>query len=114
MATIDKEARGLVGLRPAGETTAEEVEMLRAKKSLEACGTDFERYKVLVGLQNRDEKTFYNLLRTNVEELLPILYTPTVGEACVRFGEILDRPRGLWVSLNDAGKVEKLVKRLMV
>ena len=111
MATSDKEARGLVGLLPAGDRTSEETETLRAKKSLDACGTDFERYKVLVGLQNRDEQTFYNLLRANVEELLPILYTPTVGEACVRFGEILDRPRGLWVSLNDCGKVEKLVKR---
>ena len=111
MATVDKEARELVGLLPAGDATSEDVEMLRAKKSLEACGTDFERYKVLVGLQNRDEKTFYNLLRSNVGELLPILYTPTVGEACVKFGEILDRPRGLWVSLNDSGNVDKLVKR---
>ena len=70
MATSDKEARGLVGLLPRGRRTSEETETLRAKKSLDACGTDFERYKVFVGLQNRDEQTFYNLLRANVEELL--------------------------------------------
>ena len=111
MATVDKEARGMRGLVPAGERTTDEVEILRAKKALESCSSEFEKYKVLVSLQNRDEKTFYKLLKEETERLLPILYTPTVGEACVRFGEILDRPRGLWISLNDQGDVEKLVKR---
>ena len=78
--------------------------MLRAKKSLEACGTDFERYKVLVGLQNRDEKTFYNLLRTNVEELLPILYTPTVGRGV----------REVWRDFRSTSRVVGVVERRRV
>ena len=64
----------------------------------------FASYKQLVSLQTTDKRTFYQLLRADTADVLPYVYTPTVGEACLRFGTLVQRPHGLWVSLNDAGK----------
>lgn len=109
LATAARDRKGLSGLLPSG-VADDAVEMARARAALEQCETPFAKYKELVALQTSDERTFYKLLRTDTETLLPILYTPTVGEACVKFGTLTQRPLGLWVGLGDKGNVKKLVR----
>lgn len=55
----------------------------------------------MLNFQERNQRLFYKLLIENVEELLPIVYTPTVGEACQKYGSIFMRPQGLFISLKE-------------
>ena len=71
--------------------------------------SDLERYIFLVALQDRNETLFYRTLVDHIVQLLPIIYTPTVGEACRQFGHIFRRPRGLYVSAADRGRVAQLL-----
>ncbi|CAA6666054.1 unnamed protein product [Spirodela intermedia] len=69
-----------------------------------------QRYMALMDLQERNERLFYKLLMDNVEELLPIVYTPTVGEACQKWGSIYRRPQGLYISLREKGRILDVLK----
>ena len=108
LATPDRAGRSLDGLVPAAGATPD-VEVARASAALDACDTPMQKYRQLVTLQNTDETTFYALLKDRTSELLPILYTPNVGDACLQFGTLSPRPPGLYVSLEDRGRVANLV-----
>jgi malate dehydrogenase (oxaloacetate-decarboxylating)(NADP+) len=72
--------------------------------------TDLERYLYLVALQDRNETLFYRVIMNNLEEMMPIIYTPTVGKACQEFQHIYRTPRGFYVSLQDRGHIKEIMQ----
>ena len=100
----ERAALGLRGLLPPRVMTLDQ-QMNRVRQNLKHKGGDLDRYIFLAGLQDRNETLFFRLLVEDVERLMPIVYTPTVGEACQKFGHIFRRTRGLYVSAEDRGRV---------
>lgn len=100
---------GLLGLLPTAEKTLDEqVEHSWREFSTRREGLDQHIY--LRALQDRNETLFYRVLRDHIAETMPIVYTPTVGEACQRFSEIYRRPRGLFVSYPDREHLSEVLR----
>lgn len=99
----------LRGLLPPRVSSPAEQE-LRILGNLRAKPTDLERYLDLVALQDRNETLFYRIVINNIEEMMPLIYTPTVGKACQEFQQIFRRPRGFYVSLQDKGHVKEYLQ----
>lgn len=104
----ERRALGLGGLLPPRVHTLAEQER-RVLGNVRTKSGDLERYLFLIALQDRNETLFYRVLMNNIEELMPLIYTPTVGQACQEFGHIYRRSRGLYISLNDRGRVADLL-----
>ena len=99
---------GLLGLLPTAEKTlAQQVE--HSWNEFSTRRDDLDKHIYLRALQDRNETLFYRLLRENITETMPIVYTPTVGEACQRFSEIYRRPRGLFVSYPDRDRLAEVI-----
>jgi malate dehydrogenase (oxaloacetate-decarboxylating) len=87
----------LHGLLPPHVGTLES-QIARRRRAMEAMGSDFQRYAFLRELQDSNEVLFHALVQSDLPRMLPLVYTPTVGEGCERFSEIWRRPRGLFLS----------------
>jgi malate dehydrogenase (oxaloacetate-decarboxylating)(NADP+) len=98
----------LQGLLPPVINTIEE-QVERSLMNMRRKHYDIERYIFLTALQGRNERLFYHLVMSNIEEIMPLIYTPTVGQACKEYGKLFRRPRGLYVTINDLGNVRELV-----
>ncbi len=103
----ERDAFALHGLLPPHEGTLEE-QVERRKKALHHQPTGFHKYSFMRDLQDTNETLFYSLIAHNIEELLPIVYTPTVGEGCQRFSEIWRKPRGLFISYPNKHRIEQI------
>jgi len=98
----------LHGLLPPHVGTLEE-QIARRLHALERQPTPFSKYAFLRDLQDTNETLFYALVVRNVEQMLPLVYTPTVGEGCQRFSEIWRKPRGLFLSYPDQHRISRIL-----
>src|SRR5580698_8613262 len=105
---VERDTFRLHGLLPPHIGTLEE-QVARRLKALRAFETDFERYAFLRELQDTNETLFYALVTGNIEEILPLVYTPTVGEGCQRFSEIWRKPRGVFLSYPNQHRIREIL-----
>ncbi|MHB1219315.1 MAG: NAD-dependent malic enzyme [Alphaproteobacteria bacterium] len=105
----EREALGLVGLLPPTPET-EETQLQRILQHLGSKTLDIERYIYLLGLLDRNETLFYRVLMSDPARFMPIVYTPTVGEACLKFDQLFRRARGMYLSIDRKGKVKETLR----
>jgi malate dehydrogenase (oxaloacetate-decarboxylating)(NADP+) len=105
----EKRALGIVGLVP-DVTETEDLQLSRVMMQLGHKTTDLDRYIYLVNLLDHDETLFYRTVMSDPARFLPIVYDPTIGEACLKFGHIYRQTRGMYLSMNRRGKVKEILK----
>ena len=104
----ERDEFGLRGLLPAHVFSQEE-QAARVLTHLRHLPDDLEKYVALNALHDRNEALFLRVVCDNIDEIQPLIYTPTVGLACQRFGLIFQRPRGVFVGANDRGRIAALL-----
>jgi len=105
----ERDYLGLRGLLPPRVHAPADQE-LRVLNNIREKPTDLERYLYLIALQDRNETLFYRVVMNHIEEMMPIIYTPTVGKACQEFQHIFRQSRGFYVSIEDKGHVKEILK----
>ena len=105
----ERDALGLRGLLPPHVSTQEE-QVSRVLENFRRLDSPLERYILLEALMDRNEALFYRVVMSHPDEMLPIIYTPTVGLACQQFGHIYRKPRGIFVSRDDRGRVAEVLR----
>ncbi|KAK9848237.1 hypothetical protein WJX84_007118 [Apatococcus fuscideae] len=103
-----RQARHMTGLLPPAQGDLV-IEIDRAKAALEMRCSDLEKYQALMALRESNEAAFYGLLAQDLPGYLPLVYTPTVGQACQSWSKLLPRPTGLYISANDQGRISSLL-----
>jgi malate dehydrogenase (oxaloacetate-decarboxylating)(NADP+) len=104
----ERDTLGLRGLLPA-HVLSMEAQAKRVITNLRRLPNDLEKYVALNALHDRNEALFFRIVCDNIDEIQPLIYTPTVGLACQRFGHIFQRPRGLFIGANDRGRIPELL-----
>jgi len=105
----EKQALGIVGLVPDVTETAD-LQVSRVMMQLGHKTTDLDRYIYLVNLLDHNETLFYRTVMSDPARFLPIVYDPTIGEACLKFGHIYRQTRGMYLSITRRGKVKEVLK----
>src|ERR1700731_956532 len=104
----ERDALGLRGFLPAHVFTMK-TQVARVLVNLRSLPNDLEKYIALNSLHDRNEALFFRVVCDNIDEIQPLIYTPTVGLACQRFGLIFQRPRGMFIGANDRGRIVELL-----
>ena len=105
----EREQLGLEGLLPSAVTSLSQ-QLDRVYENFKAKTSNLERFIHLASLQDRNETLFYRLVHEHIEEMMPIVYTPVVGEACQKFSHIDRRSRGLYISYEDRDRIETILR----
>jgi malate dehydrogenase (oxaloacetate-decarboxylating)(NADP+) len=105
----ERDALKLRGLLPSVVLTQEQ-HVARILENLRGLPNDLEKFVALNALHDRNEALFFRVICDNIDEMQPLIYTPTVGLACQRFGHIYQRPRGMFISAHDRGRIAKVLE----
>ena len=106
----ERDRLGLRGLLPPHQLTQGQ-QVAKFLSYLRTTGADdLDKHIALMGLSERNERLFFRVVQDHLEEAVPLLYTPTVGEACKRFAHIYQRPRGLYLTANDKGRMADILR----
>ena len=105
----ERDALGLRGLLPPHVHSQAE-QMRRVVTYIRELPTPLDRYVELNALHDRNESLFFRVLCEHIDEMLPYVYTPTVGLACQRYGHVFQRPRGMFVGANDRGRIAQILR----
>jgi malate dehydrogenase (oxaloacetate-decarboxylating)(NADP+) len=105
----ERDALGLRGLLPPHVHSQEE-QVLRVMENFYRKPNNLERYIHMMALQGRNETLFYRVVLDHIEEMMPIIYTPTVGQGCQEYGHIFRRPRGMFISAADQGRMLEVLR----
>ncbi|MBL0125647.1 MAG: NAD-dependent malic enzyme [Betaproteobacteria bacterium] len=105
----ERDALGLRGLLPPHVHTQDE-QAVRVLQHMRNLADPLEKFIALNALHDRNEALFFRVICDNVDEIQPLIYTPTVGLACQRFGHIFQRPRGMFISIEDRGRIAEVLR----
>lgn len=104
----ERDEKGLRGLLPPAVTT-KELQVQRMLALLDRCPTALDKFLMLDSLHTTDEELYFKLLIEHIDDFMPVVYTPTVGEVCQKFSHIYRYPRGAFISINDKGRVGEII-----
>jgi len=105
----ERQELGMHGMLPPTQLDIE-TQMERIKSNYNRQPSDLAKYKFLMDLADRNEILFYKVLQSDIKKYMPIIYTPTVGLACQKFGELMTRPKGLYITIKDKGYIESILE----
>ena len=105
----ERDALGLRGLLPPHVHSQEE-QAERVLLNLRKLSDPLDKFVALNALHDRNESLFFRVLCDHIDEMQPLVYTPTVGLACQKFGQIFQRPRGMFIGINDRDNVAKILR----